>query len=86
MKNTRKYKDTKGKITLRSSEMFGDIKYVKFRHSKIQEAMNIANKTMRQHKGLPYELRPSAHKEGGFYNHCFWTEHFHAAMKTLTTK
>ena len=87
MKNTRKYKvSEKGKITLKPSERFGDIKYVEFRNSKIREAMNIANKKMRQHTGMPQELRASGHKEGGDYNHCFWTEHFHAAMKILTTK
>ena len=71
---------------LKQSEIHGDLDYVNWRNSFIQDAVRFANNKMRKHKGLPFINKKSPHKECFDFNHCLWTEYFCAEMNKLTSK
>jgi len=54
--------------------------YEKQINSLIPKAVKEANQKIAE-TGKRYEIRPGVGGEA--YNHCFWTEYFHAAMKRM---
>ena len=67
---------------LRSSESRGNLKYVTWRNSLIQQAERVAHQAVRGK--LKTQRRESPHEDGDEYTHCMWTEAFCREMQRLT--